>query len=101
MIKQAVKLQPESGYIIDSLAWGLFRLGRFEDAIKPMERAVELEPFDPIVNDHLGDILWMVGRQREARFQWQRSLSLKPEPEEKIKIIKKLEFGLKESELVK
>ena len=40
-----------------------------------MERAVELEPNDPIVNDHLGDVYWMVGRTVEARFQWRRALS--------------------------
>ena len=34
-----------------------------------MERAIELEPEDPIVNDHLGDILWKVGRKREAYYQ--------------------------------
>ena len=94
MIEQAVKQEPDSGYIVDSLGWCFFRLGRFNEAIGPMERAVQLEPFDPIVNDHLGDVLWMVGRQREARFQWQRSLSLEPEVEEVEKILKKLEFGL-------
>ena len=94
MIEQAVKQEPDSGYIVDSLGWCFFRLGRFSEAIGPMERAVQLEPFDPIVNDHLGDVLWMVGRQREARFQWRRSLSLEPEEEEIEKILKKLESGL-------
>ena len=30
---------------------------------------------DPVVNDHLGDVYWAVGRKTEARFQWQRALS--------------------------
>ena len=30
---------------------------------------------DPIVNDHLGDVYWAVGRYREAEFQWKRALS--------------------------
>ena len=46
-----------------------------------LERAVELEPGDPVINDHLGDAYWRVGRQREARFQWQRALTFKPEPD--------------------
>ena len=94
MIEDAVAQKPESGYIIDSLAWGLFRLGHYNKAIVPMEKAVELEPHDPIVNDHLGDILWMIGRKREAGFQWNRALLFGPTKENKEKIKKKLRLGL-------
>ena len=94
MIKDAVAQKPESGYIIDSLAWGLFRLGHYNEAIVPMEKAVELEPHDPIVNDHLGDILWMIGRKREAGFQWNRALLFGPTEENREKIKKKLRLGL-------
>ena len=78
MIENAVSQRPNSGYIVDSLGWGLFRLGQYKEAVVPMERAILLEPHDPIVNDHLGDVLWMVGRRREAMFQWQRALSYGP-----------------------
>ena len=94
MIERAVAARPNDGYITDSLAWVLYRLGRAEEAVAPMERAVELMPRDPIVNDHLGDILWTVGREREAEFQWRRALSLDPEPEDKARILRKLEVGL-------
>lgn len=94
MIERAVAARPDSGYIVDSLAWVYYRLGRFEEAVEPMERAVELEPNDPIVNDHLGDVYWMVGRQREAEFQWHRALSFDPEPDEAERIRRKLEVGL-------
>lgn len=43
-----------------------------------MEEAVASMSADPLVNDHLGDIYWKVGRQREAEIQWQRALSLEP-----------------------
>ena len=95
MIEQAVTQKPESGYIVDSLAWGLFRLGQYKEAIVPMEKAIELEPSDPIVNDHLGDILWMIGRKREADFQWNRALLFGPTKENREKIEEKLLFGLK------
>ena len=32
-----------------------------------------------MINDHLGDGYWRVGRMREARFQWQRALTFEPE----------------------
>ena len=75
MIERAVAAQPESGYIVDSLGWVLYRLDRYDEAVGHMERAVELMPVDPVVNDHLGDVYWAVGRVREAEFQWSRALS--------------------------
>lgn len=99
MIERAVAARPDSGYIVDSLGWVLYRLGRYEDAVGHMERAVALMPVDPVVNDHLGDVYWAVGRYREAEFQWSRALSfIDPEdtdgeadPE---RIRRKLEVGL-------
>ncbi|MBE9636717.1 tetratricopeptide repeat protein [Salipiger mangrovisoli] len=75
MIERAVEAEPQSGYIVDSLGWALYRLGRYDEAVGHMERAAELMAVDPVVNDHLGDVYWAVGRKVEARFQWQRALS--------------------------
>jgi hypothetical protein len=62
--------------------------------VRFLERAVELKPQDPVLNDHLGDALWRVGREREAKFQWDQALTLDPEPEEVEKLKKKLVEGL-------
>ena len=94
MIKRAVAARPDDGYIIDSLAWTYYRMNRFADAVEPMERAAELEAVDPIVNDHLGDIYWAVGRHLEAQFQWRRALSFAPEDKEIARIKRKLDVGL-------
>jgi len=75
MIERAVAARPDSGYIVDSLGWVLYRLGRYNEAVGHMERATELMPVDPVVNDHLGDVYWAVGRKTEAHFQWTRALS--------------------------
>lgn len=95
MIKRAVEGEPDSGYIVDSLGWALFRLGRYEDAVPVMERAVELMPNDAILNDHLGDVYWAVGRHREARFQWSRAISFAPHPDLDLdRVRRKLDVGL-------
>jgi tetratricopeptide (TPR) repeat protein len=94
MLERAVQLRPNSGHIIDSLGWALFKLGKFEDAVPLLERAVELMPEDPVLLDHLGDSYWRVGRTSEARFQWERALRNKPEPELRIEVERKLERGL-------
>jgi len=99
MIERAVAGRPDSGFIVDSLGWVLYRLGRYEEAVGHMERAVELMPVDPVVNDHLGDVFWAVGRTREAEFQWSRALSFidKGDPESEAdpdRIRRKMEVGL-------
>ena len=94
MIRVAVKLRPNDGYIIDSLGWVLFRLGEYKEATKQLERAVVLRPEDPTINDHLGDAYWQVGRKSEAKFQWNRALSLSPEKALIPSIHKKLREGL-------
>lgn len=99
MIERAVAARPDSGYIVDSLGWVLYRLGRYDEAVVHMEKAVELMPVDPVVTDHLGDVYWAVGRYREAEFEWKRALSFidpkdadnEADPE---RIRRKLEIGL-------
>jgi tetratricopeptide (TPR) repeat protein len=94
MIQRAVAGQPDSGYILDSLAWAYYRLGRYDEALVPMEQASLLEPVDPVVTDHLGDVYWAVGRTREAEFQWHRALSFEPIEKDAARIRLKLEKGL-------
>ena len=95
LIKRAVELRPDDGYILDSLAWAYYRLGRYDEAVAPMERAVAAMASDALVNDHMGDIYWMAGRHREAEIQWNRALSLKPETEAETRRIRaKLDRGL-------
>ena len=94
MIRAAVVARPNDGYITDSLAWGLYRLGDYESAVAPMEKAVSLLPVDSILNDHLGDVYWAVGREREARFQWNRALSFGPDEKDAKRIRRKLQIGL-------
>ncbi|MGB3246532.1 MAG: tetratricopeptide repeat protein [Sulfitobacter sp.] len=99
MIERAVAASPTSGYIVDSLGWVFYRLGRYDEAVVQMEQAVQLLPVDPVVNDHLGDVFWAVGRDREAEFQWRRALSFIDKDDadgeaDPDRIRRKLEVGL-------
>ncbi len=94
MIRRSVEQRPDDGYIVDSLGWGYFRIGNYEEAVKNLERAVLLKPDDPTINDHLGDAYWRVGRTLEAHFQWSQALDFKPEPDEVATLQKKLKDGL-------
>jgi tetratricopeptide (TPR) repeat protein len=90
MIRKAVDMRPRDGYIVDSLGWAFYRLGRFEEAVIEMEKATDLRPRDAIINDHLGDAYWRVGRKLEATYQWAQALDMEIEPEDAAKIEAKL-----------
>jgi tetratricopeptide (TPR) repeat protein len=94
MLRRAVELRPTDGYIVDSLGWANYKLGRIDEAVKQLERAIDLKPSDPVINDHLGDAYWRAGRKLEAHFQWNHARDLDPEPEDKVKILQKIDHGL-------
>jgi len=94
MIRKAVDLRPNDGYMVDSLGWAYYKLNRMQEAVVELERAVELRPADPTINDHLGDAYWKAGRKLEATFQWQHALALDPPKADIPRIEDKLENGL-------
>ena len=94
MLEKARSMRPFDGYIVDSVGWAYYRLGRYDEAAQTLQDAVQLVPGDPTINDHLGDALWRVGRKLDAQFQWNHALAFDPEPEERADIEKKLQTGL-------
>lgn len=95
LIEKAVKLRPNNGYYIDSLAWVYFRMGDHKNALLFAQKAVQLRPADSTIVDHFGDILWRTGYPDDARFNWSHALEMKPEePEDARNIELKLKFGM-------
>ncbi len=95
MLLKANDLRKNDGYITDSVGWAYYMIGDYINAEKFLKKAVELMPFDPIINDHYADSLWMSKKEIQARYFWKHVLSLK-EVEQKLidKIEKKLIFGV-------
>jgi tetratricopeptide (TPR) repeat protein len=94
MLRKAVELRPNDGYIVDSLGWAHYKLGQYPEAAETLEKAIDLKPSDPILNDHLGDVYWRVNRRTEAHFQWNHARDMGPDPEDLPAILKKIESGL-------
>ena len=83
LIKKALSLAPEDPYIMDSMGWVEFRMGRFEKAEETLRRAFAIKP-DPEIAAHLGEVLWVKGREDEAKKLW-RSASGKDPKNETLK----------------
>ena len=77
-ILKAYKLSPEEPAVLDSMGWVLYRMGKWPEAIKHLRKALALLQDDEIAA-HLGEVLWVSGKQKEARKVWSRALKSVPE----------------------
>ncbi len=93
MIQAAAAARQNDGAVTDSLGWVLFRQGDIANAVRALERAVELEPEDSTITDHLGDAYHAAGRTLEAHYEWKRALTLNPAPDDIPKLEEKLKNG--------
>ncbi len=91
MLERAYEQNPESYYILDSLAWAYYKKNKFEIAAKLMEKVIDMAPGEAISLDHLGDIYFAMNRIREAVHFWKQAKDLAlPEDEITEKINLKL-----------
>jgi len=80
LIKVALALAPDDAFIIDSMGWVEFRMGRLEKAEELLRRAYGLRP-DPEIAVHLGEVLWLLGREDEAKKLWRYANGKDPKNE--------------------
>jgi len=78
LIEKAIALSPDDPAIIDSMGWVQYRLGNLPEALRWLRRAYSLNP-DGEIAAHLGEVLWVSGKKREARATWRRALALEPD----------------------
>ncbi len=107
MIRRAIELKPEDGYITDSLGWLLYQRGlqqeaagerdaaksSFNAARAQLEHALELlEKDDPVITWHLGDAYRSLARFQDALVTYERALALEPEDDDAAKIQREIEL---------
>jgi len=73
LIEQALALSPDDPAILDSLGWAHYRLGELNKAEPLLRKAMDEFP-DSEVAAHLGEVLWQLGKRREARKIWREAL---------------------------
>jgi len=77
LIKTALKVKPNDGYITDSLGWVYYKKGEIDQALMTLEKAYRLVSDDPIILEHLGDIYMELNMNAKALDFYQRSRLLK------------------------
>ena len=80
LIETALKLAPEDPFIMDSMGWVLYRMGRNQEGLDYLQRAFTLRP-DAEIAAHLGELLWVVGQRDQAKKVWADALKDHPKNE--------------------
>jgi len=78
LVTRALEIEPDNGYIIDSLAWVHFRMGDARKAWELVQRAVEHVADEADIWEHYGDIAARMGLRDKAREGYHNSLELRP-----------------------
>ena len=89
LIERALALSPGDPAILDSLGWVYYKLGQYSESEALLREAHSALP-DPEVAAHLGELLWVQGRQFEARDIWRDGLSRVPDHPIILEAVKRL-----------
>jgi len=88
LIERALEVSPDDFYILDSMGWVLYRMGRLDEAVTYLRRALKQRK-DPEVAAHLGEVLWVKGKREEAREVWETALQATPDDERLLDVIQR------------
>jgi len=104
LLERATALEPEDGFIADSLGWVYYRkaLAAHERgqrdaarawsdrALAQIQRAIELSGGDPVISEHLGDVYLLRGDRERALHAYEEAVALVPRPDEQPRLQEKL-----------
>ncbi|WP_147819327.1 tetratricopeptide repeat protein [Salidesulfovibrio onnuriiensis] len=85
LVTNAAKQEPDNGYILDSVAWVYYKLGKLDEAWQHISDAVAVTDDDPTIWEHYGDIARTMGRKKDARKGYEKALKLGHAEPDRIK----------------
>lgn len=89
LIQRAIELAPEDPYIMDSLGWVYYRMGKNAEGLNYLNLAFAARP-DPEIAAHLGELLWVQGAKDDARNIWRSALEKDPDNEVLLETLQRL-----------
>lgn len=77
MSAKTIKAEPKNATYLDTYAWVLYKLGRYHEAKKFMDKVFKFDKHPNGVNyEHLGDILYNLGDTKNAVKNWKKAKKL-------------------------
>lgn len=90
LASHALSLQPNDGYILDTMGWIRFKLGKLDEAIKFLELAVKARPDEAIIAEHLGDAYLRHQMWQKAQKSYQKAAQMESDLGRSQKIQEKI-----------
>jgi len=87
---RALDLQPNDGYILDTVGWVYFKKGQTEEAIRYLETAYRQKPNESIIAEHLGDAYYVYELHSKAKEMYLRAVALETDESKANKIRAKI-----------
>ena len=88
-IVKALEMSPEDPFIMDSLGWVEFRMGKLQEALAILKRAYTIKP-DADIAAHLGEVMFQAGQKEEALKLWRMAIEKSPDNEVLQETLKRL-----------
>ncbi len=92
LLKRAMVLRPNNGYIQDSWGWHLYVRGRTREAIIQLEQAVRLSPQEATILEHLADAYLRFNLREKAARKYQEAVQVVADEDGRKKLEQKLEL---------
>ncbi len=86
-LQHALALNPSLSDAQRMYSWYLVLVGRKDEGIAAMKRAIELDPLSPLFSSDLGWQCWSAGRYEEAMDAVQKALELNPDFDQALHLL--------------
>jgi len=80
LIAKALSFAPQEPFIVDSMGWVEYRMGKLDEAERLLRQAYGSRP-DAEIAAHLGEVLWAAGQRDEAKRIWAEGSKRDPKNE--------------------
>jgi tetratricopeptide (TPR) repeat protein len=88
-VQQAMKLSPSNPGILDSFGWIHYKMGNHDKAEKALRQAWALSK-QPLIAAHLGEVLFIQGKEEDAHQIWAQAQKNHPNDEILAEVIQRL-----------
>lgn len=91
LLRRALVLKPNNGYIQDSWGWHLYMRGKTNEAIVQLEKAARLKPNESTILEHLADAYMKSNLREKAAKRYEEAVKFAEDDSARRKLSSKLE----------
>lgn len=91
LARRALELDPQDGYVLDTLGWVLFKQKKFSESIKVLEKAFASQASASIIAEHLADAYSMHSQPVKAKEMYEKAADLAGDANRASRLRKKMQ----------